>query len=181
VKGCGKSAPRGRQRQRQGKPHREQNQIGVAGRARQTRDARSVFRLATRVGCLRRPAMGVPDEWPSRRGNPSDRTRLTGRLVFSTESLVAHALARDDDRTYASGERGKCACAFYLAAQMPEGTKTGSGAGPALFFVRCGCGLHRPTLAHSLVRRHSPDCIPARGVTNIFASWRSHASHGRQH
>ena len=31
--------------------------------------------------------MDVPDEWPSRRGNPSDRTRLTGRLVFSTRSL----------------------------------------------------------------------------------------------
>lgn len=30
VKGCGKSAPRCRQRQRQGKPHREQNRIGTA-------------------------------------------------------------------------------------------------------------------------------------------------------
>src|ERR1051325_1372312 len=30
VKGCGKSAPRRRQRRRQGKPHREQDQIGVA-------------------------------------------------------------------------------------------------------------------------------------------------------
>src|SRR5262249_58737505 len=33
VKGCGKSAPRYRQRQRQGKPHREQTQIGTAGGA----------------------------------------------------------------------------------------------------------------------------------------------------
>jgi hypothetical protein len=33
VKGCGKSAPRGRQRTRHGKPHREQDQIGMAGRA----------------------------------------------------------------------------------------------------------------------------------------------------
>ena len=30
VKRCGKSAPRGRQRQRHGKPHREQDQIGMA-------------------------------------------------------------------------------------------------------------------------------------------------------
>src|SRR5215510_3647690 len=30
VKRCGKSAPRGRQRQRHGKPHREQNRIGAA-------------------------------------------------------------------------------------------------------------------------------------------------------
>ncbi len=29
VKGCGKSAPRGRQRQRHGKPRREQNRIGA--------------------------------------------------------------------------------------------------------------------------------------------------------
>ncbi len=66
VKGCGKSAPRGRRRSWQGKPHREQDQIGVAGRARK-RGARSVIRPATRVGCLRRLAMGAPDEWPSRK------------------------------------------------------------------------------------------------------------------
>ena len=30
VKGCGKSAPRDRQRKRHGKPHREQDRIGVA-------------------------------------------------------------------------------------------------------------------------------------------------------
>src|SRR5262249_14678293 len=33
VKRCGKSAPRRRQRWRQGKPHREQDQVGVAGAA----------------------------------------------------------------------------------------------------------------------------------------------------
>ncbi len=37
------------------------------------------------------------------------------------------------------------ACAFYLAAFRPEWMKTGSGAGRALFFVRFGCGLRRPT------------------------------------
>ena len=31
VKGCGKSAPRRRQRWRQGKPHREQDRVGAAG------------------------------------------------------------------------------------------------------------------------------------------------------
>ena len=87
VKGCGKSAPRGRRRSRQGKPHREQDQIGVAGRARK-RGARSVIRPATRVGCLRRLAMGAPDEWPSRRGNPPDRTRLTGQLAISLPALA---------------------------------------------------------------------------------------------
>jgi hypothetical protein len=61
------------------------------------------------------------------------------------------------------------ACAFYLAAFAPEGMVTGSGAGRALFFGRYGCSLRRPTQAQGFVRRHSPDCIPARGVTNIFA------------
>src|SRR5882762_9271592 len=31
VKGCGKSAPRDRQRKRHGKPHREQDRIGATG------------------------------------------------------------------------------------------------------------------------------------------------------
>ena len=92
VKGCGKSAPRRRQRRWQGKPHREQDQIGVAGCARK-RGTRSVFRPATRVDCSRRSAMGVPDEWPSRRGNPSDRTRLTGRLVISRSAASGPQLA----------------------------------------------------------------------------------------
>jgi hypothetical protein len=61
VKGCGKSAPRCRQRQRQGKPHREQDQIGTAGRA----IVRACFRAAVRVGRARRPVTDVPDEWPS--------------------------------------------------------------------------------------------------------------------
>ncbi len=36
VKWCGKSAPRRRQRRRQGKPHREQDQIGAAGTPEQS-------------------------------------------------------------------------------------------------------------------------------------------------
>jgi len=101
VKGCGKSAPRRRQRRRQGKPHREQDQIGVAGCARK-RGARSVFRPATRVDCSRRPAMGVPDEWPSRRetsrqnpayrpaGNLSPRWRQSAAIdTFSVSRRAA--------------------------------------------------------------------------------------------
>ena len=61
VKGCGKSAPRSRRREWQGKPHREQDQIGTAGRA----IARACFRAVVRVGRARRPATDVPDEWPS--------------------------------------------------------------------------------------------------------------------
>ena len=63
VKGCGKSAPRTRQRGRHGKPHREQGQIGAACRA--SRLAVRVFRNAARVGCTRCAATRIPDEWSS--------------------------------------------------------------------------------------------------------------------
>ena len=110
VKGCGKSAPRGRRRSWQGKPHREQDQIGVAGRARK-RGARSVIRPATRVGCLRRPAMGAPDEWPSRRRKPSDRTRLTGQLAISLLTRRAYAdLQCSAGWLRRRGRRWRCGC-----------------------------------------------------------------------
>src|SRR5207302_5471264 len=61
-------APRGRQRTRHGKPHREQDQIGTAF---------ACFRVAVRVGRARRLATGVPEEWPSlgsrREQNPAYR------------------------------------------------------------------------------------------------------------
>jgi hypothetical protein len=85
VKWCGKSAPRRRQRRRHGKPHREQNRIGTAwsaspqGGAFQDRCPNP----AVRVGCSKRRATGVPEEWPSRARHPlaPHRTRLTGRLI----------------------------------------------------------------------------------------------------
>ena len=40
MKGCGKSAPRRRRRRRQGKPHREQNRIGMVGREATRRQVR---------------------------------------------------------------------------------------------------------------------------------------------
>jgi hypothetical protein len=91
VKRCGKSAPRVRQRNRHGKPHREQDRIGTA-----TRDVRQTaitpqgdVRLAVRVGCSRQRANVVPEEWPSRivcvkRAVPY-KTRLTGRLISCSE------------------------------------------------------------------------------------------------
>ena len=90
VKGCGKSAPLRRRRRRQGKPHREQDQIGVAGRARK-RGARSVFRPATRVDCSRRSAMGVPDEWPSRRetSRQNPAYRPAGNFSFRFSGVTA--------------------------------------------------------------------------------------------
>ncbi len=85
VKGCGKSAPRRRQRRRHGKPHREQDRIGATGRVpawlarHPTR-----FRAVARVDRSRRPATVVPEEWSSRAGGSPPapyRTRLTGRLA----------------------------------------------------------------------------------------------------
>ena len=79
VKRCGKSAPRvlvtraARQTPPGARPNR-------GGRERGNPARKPVFRPAARVGCSRRLAIGVPDEWPSR-GNP-DRTRLIGRLTF---------------------------------------------------------------------------------------------------
>ncbi len=78
VKGCGKSAPRDRQRKRHGKPHREQDRIGTA---------HGEFRPAVRVDCLS-PHVNVGlEEWsPIARTSPwgkgrVDRTRLTGPLA----------------------------------------------------------------------------------------------------
>lgn len=63
VKRCGKSAPRvlvtgaARQTPPGARPNR-------GGRVRGNPARRRVFTPVTRVGCLRRSAMGVPDEWP---------------------------------------------------------------------------------------------------------------------
>jgi len=82
VKWCGKSAPRARQRERQGKPHREQDRIGAAGgRSGETRTCDARAFPPRRPGWshqarreARRRGMAVP---PAR----ADRTRLTGRLA----------------------------------------------------------------------------------------------------
>jgi len=84
VKWCGKSAPRCRQRWRQGKPHREQDQVGAAGTISQIW-CQADLRAAARVGRARRSATNAPDEWPSpppRLARRRDRTRLTDRLAI---------------------------------------------------------------------------------------------------
>src|SRR5271157_2331854 len=81
VKGCGKSAPRRRQRRRHGKPRREQNRIGA------TRGflPRGLVRRPCRSGwLLEAPGDGRPRGMavaPGRELRPY-RTRLTGRLAF---------------------------------------------------------------------------------------------------
>ncbi|VVT10804.1 conserved hypothetical protein [Sphingomonas sp. EC-HK361] len=60
VKGCGKSAPRAWQQGRHGKPHREQDRIGVA---RAHSCVRGVFPPATRVGRLSLSVTAGLEEW----------------------------------------------------------------------------------------------------------------------
>lgn len=63
------------------------------------------FRIAVRVGCTRRLATGVPDEWPSRRrGQPHrrHRTRLTGQLAFSGLRQCFSSTMRRLARQYAT-------------------------------------------------------------------------------
>jgi hypothetical protein len=66
VKGWGKSPPRDWQQDRHGKPHREQDRIGT------TRVPLAVPQPVSgpvvRVGCERRRASAVPDEWLPRSG-----------------------------------------------------------------------------------------------------------------
>jgi hypothetical protein len=91
VKGCGKSAPRRRQRRRHGKPHREQNRIGTA-RDTPPRERRGGPRIDVRIrpsGWVARSA-GQPAFQMNGRHAPGlpdqavlapHRTRLTGRLI----------------------------------------------------------------------------------------------------
>ena len=81
VKGWGKSPPRRWQQRRHGKPHREQDRIGMTRGA----SPRPVSGPVIRVGCSRSGASRIPEEWPPRRVASAAwpyRTRLTGRLAF---------------------------------------------------------------------------------------------------
>ena len=83
VKGCGKSAPPRWQQGGHGKPHREQNQIGMAD---SVFTVRSVFGSSSGL-----VARGV-QQWASQMNDhrlacfctPRYRTRLTGHLTFSS-------------------------------------------------------------------------------------------------
>src|SRR5262249_36380925 len=79
VKRCGKSAPRGRQRQRHGKPHREQNRIGAARGSATAEHPRSVRtsrpgRLLDAPGNRRRRGMAVTHGATRALQNPAYRS-----------------------------------------------------------------------------------------------------------
>src|SRR6516225_3129375 len=86
VKRCGKSAPRRRQRRRQGKPHREQDQVGAAGIAERSDDAGEPPRRcsgrsheAPGNGCPRGMAITVPGG--CRRGGTEPGLHAVWRLL----------------------------------------------------------------------------------------------------
>ena len=93
VKGCGKSAPRGRQRRRQGKPHREQDQIGVAGRARK-RGARSRLQARHPGWLLEAPSNGRPRRMAVAEGQPSRQNpayRPAGNFLIGVSDCAQSA------------------------------------------------------------------------------------------
>jgi hypothetical protein len=106
VKRCGKSAPRCRQRQRHGKPHREQDRIGAA-RVSGATPASSAILAAARVGCSRRGAIRAPEEWPSRRAtsrqNPAYRSAGEYAGSARRSGLPAPLLRRSGLRDHLSG------------------------------------------------------------------------------
>ena len=88
MKRCGKSAPRCRQRRWQGKPHREQNRIGMAHAEmfakaitpRERCQARRPGRLLEAM-CKHCPRGMAVTYRPRKRAVPY-KTRLTGRLML---------------------------------------------------------------------------------------------------
>ena len=90
VKRCGKSAPRRRQRRRQGKPHREQDQVGAAGVA--ARAAVPGGPPRRRSGRSREaPGNGRPRGMaiPARGGNAMGGTEPGLRAVWQLHRLLA--------------------------------------------------------------------------------------------
>ena len=85
MKGCGKSAPRTRQRGRHGKPHREQDRIGAARPPSPQRDGRGSSAFPRRRSGWSREASGQPASQTNGHRLPFGagyRTRLTGHLAL---------------------------------------------------------------------------------------------------
>ena len=90
MKGCGKSAPRTRQRGRHGKPHREQDRIGAARPPSPQWDGRGSSAFPRRRSGWSREASGQPASQTNGHRLPlgaGHRTRLTGHLALSPYPL----------------------------------------------------------------------------------------------
>jgi hypothetical protein len=120
VKGCGKSAPRTRQRGRHGKPHREQDRIGATGRAsrsaRPSLQARRPGWLLEAVGNDRPRGMAATSG--DREVSGPYRTRLIGRLIRSPS--LRRAAPRPAAIATASVRAGHRRCRGRNAPAPPE-------------------------------------------------------------
>jgi hypothetical protein len=103
VKGCGKSAPRARQRGRHGKPHREQDRIGTTGAGREAwrRPAPGPSSGLVAGGGRQRPSQRNGRRVRGSRPGPY-RTRLTGRLITPIRNVRLTLMASDRARAVAS-------------------------------------------------------------------------------
>ena len=93
MKGCGKSAPRTRQRGRHGKPHREQDRIGAARPPSPQRDGRGSSAFPRRRSGWSREASGQPASQTNGHRLPFGagyRTRLTGHLALFPHHCPFH-------------------------------------------------------------------------------------------
>jgi len=145
VKGCGKSAPRDRQRKRHGKPHREPNRIGAsaAGNRRRAVSGLRPGWLLEAVGNDRPRGMAVTSR---ARARPY-RTRLTGRLAIF----------------FRLGRGGRQRAANWVAggagerAAMPLPARPASSTAPS---YRCP---RRPSPLAGRGAHHAPPGAPAPG------------------
>src|SRR5262245_38196030 len=87
--------------------------------------SRRLSALDSRVGRARRPATGVPEEWPYKGGNALDRTRLTGHLAL-INLLIRFVLQADDSGTIHSGEFASVPVLFAGKTSLKSGPLRGS-------------------------------------------------------
>ena len=122
VKGCGKSAPRRRQRRRHGKPHREQDQVGATASA-------SARMLRAGLFPGRSPGSVARDSW--RHG--SQRNGHPPALGAGTEPglQAACASSRPRDGYGARPELSHVTCRPAAALSSTRATYPQNCAGPA--------------------------------------------------
>ncbi len=129
VKRCGKSAPRPRQRGRQGKPHREQDRIGTAGGPRASGGAARGFPPRrpgwSREACREARPRGMTVSRRSGQPGGADRTRLTGRLApfpsAATRDQTARQRSSSQTALPSASSFSRCASTLRSAACCRRG------------------------------------------------------------
>lgn len=151
MKGCGKSAPRTRQRGRHGKPHREQDRIGAARPPSPQRDGRGSSAFPRRRSGWSREASGQPASQTNGHRLPFGagyRTRLTGHLALfpshlPSPSQFGQPAGAHDPKPPSGGG-------------YPMPTHGGTHLPPPRPFGRVGMGRHGRMTASSTGRMRPP-------------------------